>query len=89
MGLDNGIVVRNAKNKYKGIKDFWGDIDAGNDIEVAYWRKCWGIRDSIIKELKVNGDGEFKLNKDNILAIINILVYFFDEKIWNNEANSI
>ena len=32
MGLDNGIVVRNAKNKYKGIKDFWDGIDARNDI---------------------------------------------------------
>ena len=65
------------------------NVNNKENYEICYWRKCWGIRDAIIKELKVNGNGEFKLNKDNISAIINILVYFFDEKIWDNEANSI
>lgn len=90
IGLDNGIIII---GKYNELAKIFGPdpLNANNkeNYEICYWRKCWGIRDAIIKELKVNGNGEFKLSKDNILAIINILVYFFDEKIWNNEADSI
>lgn len=65
------------------------NFESTDTYEICYWRKCWGIRNAIIKWLKVDGDGDFKLNKQDILAIIYILTYFFDEKVWDKEADSI
>lgn len=91
MGLDNGIVVRNAKNKYKGIKYFWEDIYTGNDIEVAYWRKCWGIRNQILTVLNENlgGGGNYKLGLDELKYVIKLLKAFTKREYWDEYADSI
>ena len=54
MGLDNGIIV---KNKYKELleelgPDNWGKYKSkdDDDYDLCYWRKCWGIRNAIIKK---------------------------------------
>lgn len=39
MGLDLTIYLR-AKNK---------ETNANYDIEIAYWRKCWSLRDELLK----------------------------------------
>ena len=91
IGLDNGIIVRNAKNKYKGIKDFWGGIDAGNDIEVAYWRKCWGIRNQILTVLNkdLEGGGDYRLGLVELKYVIKLLKEFTIREYWNEYADSI
>lgn len=91
MGLDNGIVVRNGKNKNKRIKDIWEGIDSGNDIEVAYWRKCWGIRDQILTVLGENleGEGEYILSAFDLKYIIKLLKEFTNRSYWNQYADSI
>ena len=78
MGLDNGIVVRNAKGKYKGLEDFWNGMDFGNDIEVAYWRKCWGIRNQILTVLNkdLEGGGDYRLDAVELECIIKLLKEF-------------
>ena len=70
-------------------------------VEVAYWRKCWGIRDAIVNKLhlpiesedyKLNAkfeNGDYKLNVEDIAAIIKILKPFFSEDYWNEYADSI
>ena len=91
IGLDNGIIVRNAKNKYKGIKDFWDGIDAGNDIVVAYWRKCWGIRDQILTVLNedLEGGRDYKLGLDELEYVIKLLKEFTKREYWDEYADSI
>ena len=91
MGLDNGIVVRNGKNKNKRIKDIWEGIDSGSDIEVAYWRKCWGIRDQILTVLNENleGEGEYILSALDLKYIIKLLKEFTNRSYWNQYADSI
>lgn len=81
MGLDNGIIVR-------------GDLPTKEDdvpstlelhthsIEVAYWRKHWGLRDKILEVLRRNYerysqetqvDYEWKLNHHDIQDIIDLV----------------
>ena len=91
MGLDNGIVVRNAKNKYKGRKDFWDCIETENGIEVAYWRKCWGIRNQILTVLNkdLEGGGDYRLGLDELKYVIKLLKNFTIREYWNEYADSI
>lgn len=91
MGLDNGIIVRNAKNKYKGIKDFWEDIDSGGSIQVAYWRKCWGIRNQILTVLNkdLEGGRDYKLDALELEFVIKLLKEFTKREYWDKYANSI
>ena len=91
MGLDNGIIVHNAKNKYKGIKDFWKDIDSRDDIEVAYWRKCWGIRNQILTVLNkdLEGGEDYKLNAIELKFVIKLLKEFTKRGYWDEYADSI
>lgn len=91
MGLDNGIVVRNGKGRNLRVKDYWDGIDAGNDIEVAYWRKCWGIRDEILEVLgaDIDGGGDYKLDLDKMRDVITVLKKFTKRDYWNENADSI
>jgi hypothetical protein len=60
MGLDNGIVVKNLdrNNIPNFIKlPFGWDLEKDH-IEIAYWRKCWGIRNDILDILHGSFKGE-------------------------------
>lgn len=91
MGLDNGIVVRKGKGRNPRVKDYWDGIDAGDDIEVAYWRKCWGIRDEILEVLgaDIDGGGDYKLDLDKMRDVITVLKKFTKRDYWNENADSI
>lgn len=79
MGLDNGIIVRMH--------------EPAEEEEICYWRKCWGLRDSIIEMLTKNGrdvvQKEVSIDVDDIINIVNILQQFDDEDYWVEHGDSI
>ena len=93
MGLDNGIMIRKMpENRIAEIPNFLNmEIYGNNDVEIAYWRKCWGIRNDIINKLHlpIEGEGSFKLDKEDISAIIKILTKYFSREYWEENADSI
>ena len=87
MGLDNGIIVRNIKKE-----DIPSSIDRfGIGNEFAYWRKCWGIRDNILRILDVDlkGEGNYILDREKLKKVIEELERFTDEEYWNKYAESV
>jgi hypothetical protein len=79
MGLDNGICIkRNEKsmNIYDKIKRFEDDYDKDHryDFEVAYWRKCWNVRNLILRLLPIGeSEWEFPITREDVSKIIDTL----------------
>lgn len=101
MGLDNGIIVKtnNEKlnKKLKGFKTAYPWIEESTEdkkIEVAYWRKCWNIRNLILNELKKTkgeipqNDSQTSLLTEDIDNIIKILKSL-NKKNWEDYGSSI
>ena len=96
MGLDNGIIVksRNAKNFQMKFPSFiktmsWLDLTNAT-VEVAYWRKTWGIRDKILDILGGENDsGEYEITQSQLFKIIKMLKKFLHEDYWIKNAHSI
>lgn len=79
MGLDNGInIERNDKSMsiYDTIKRFEQNYDHDHkyNFEVAYWRKCWNVRNMILRLLPA-GESEWKfpITREDIPEIIDAL----------------
>lgn len=97
MGLDNGIYIKkNDLTKSINIEErFSTSYDTDNSVDVTYWRKCWGLRNDIIKYLCNKYDvneydiGTFKLDIDDINKIISIISSWRNKKKWDSESNSI
>lgn len=70
MGLDNGIKVKNITKEDRlkyGISIPYNETDD----DICYWRKCWNIRNVIIKILHLGEEGGFyKFDPEDIPAII-------------------
>lgn len=87
MGLDNGVCVRGVTRDElpKLIKYPFSD-DYGGDVEIAYWRKCWDLRDMFLQEAYPNRDPQtyhFKMGLEEIKILIGVINYFFDNpKEW-------
>ncbi len=92
MGLDNGIMLKGAtKEDLATCPCFTWDDDNKEEQEMAYWRKCWGIRAVILKVLHVDskGDGEFPVDPEDIPAILRGIKPFFSKEYWDDNAESI
>ena len=88
MGLDNGIIIKNLP-----VEDYiyFRDIDVyeeDNEVEICYWRKCWNVRDAILKILKTEVDNKYIIKPEDIPAIIRKLEDFLIPSNWE-EGNSI
>lgn len=88
MGLDNGIELRTHKETLH---------HRSNNIEICYFRKCWGIRDEILGILKDNhsnynfseiGGGMYDLDSKDVKNIKKIIKRFLDEDYFNDYADS-
>ena len=70
MGLDNGIYIKGYRKKPFYVKD---DLyDQSNQIDLAYWRKYWGLRNDIINIIYENyygNDSEVLLSENQIKKI--------------------
>lgn len=92
MGLDNGIVIKDIDKidliipkKIRNTYYLRG--------EVAYWRKCWGIREAILNVLNSTGasweEWEFEVNREQLKNIIVEMKKFTKRKYWEQYADSI
>lgn len=94
MGLDNGIEIkRNEKsmNIYNKLKKFELSYDEENklDFEVAYYRKCWNIRNIIASCIGgLNDNLETPIERVHIPKIISALKSLNKEN-WEDEGDSI
>ena len=97
MGLDNGFIV--TSNKRKITRDmlpscldypFDSKYDDDKGPEIIYWRKNWGLRNQIVHLCRTNDDFYYIIDDvKQVEDIIKIITYFLDEKIWDNEGQSI
>ena len=90
MGLDNGFICKNIKCDEipSYVRLPWDCRD--EDVEIAYFRKCWGIRGEIIRLLHVKDD-EYKIpvEKEDIIPIVKILMKYLDREYYDENADSI
>ena len=91
MGLDNGITIC-KKNLNSSI--ILNESFIPSDYEVCYWRKCWGIRNDIIGYLlethkKQEDLYEYELTLEDLQAIYNILLSWYNKKKWKTYGRSI
>lgn len=97
MGLDNGIVIRHKEGKPIFIpkKYYNSKYTIGDNLhyEVAYWRKCWGIRkaiiDTVLPEPGTYDSYDIALDEFDIKAIIKELKKFTKQAYWDRYADSI
>ena len=97
MGLDNGIVIRHREGKpiYIPKRYYNNKYCVGDNLhyEVAYWRKCWGIRNAIIDTVLPEPDTydsyDIVLDEFDMKAIIKELKKFTKEAYWDRYADSI
>ena len=85
MGLDNGIQIRRRDNLPNCALCFDNEWSKkyGYDLEVAYWRKCWNVRDVIFDVLRGGdeNDSVIDVTREEVLEIIERLendFHYFD-----------
>lgn len=93
MGLDNGIYLQGVKREQVKLPWFVSlpfDSDRDNEVDICYWRKCWGIRSKIKSILHMSDDDyEYEIEEDDIPALVRMLEEFLDEEYWDQFADSI
>ena len=91
MGLDNGLYAKGIKKLPRKIRDNWEGIDTNGKIELAYWRKCWGIRNEILDALDVDrqGGGTYLVSREKLKEVIDVLKKFTNKEYWEDNADSI
>ena len=91
MGLDNGFICKNIKRDEipSWVKLPWDLKD--KDIEIAYFRKCWGIRNEILAKLHCikDNDSRTPVESEDILPIVKILMQYLDKEYYDDNADSI
>lgn len=98
MGLDNGIILEVPKY-VKVENDFYFkelEKNEGNSndeftcYDIAYWRKCWGIRDVIITTFHFDKNGGHSdLEKEDLPKLIKVLSKFLLKDYFDENADSI
>ena len=89
MGLDNGIIIKEKNMEKSPIPKRLQD--KYDTFEIAYWRKCWGIRKYMIGFFtKKYGDPrQTRIDVSDLPMIIYIMKQFTKRKFWEEEADSI
>lgn len=90
MGLENGVAIKNKSREQ--ISFFWPFRFLHNengDVDVCYWRKCWGIREHTLLHIIGTNDegGEYKVNAKQVGAIRKLIKSFLGQPDWW-ESNS-
>lgn len=97
MGLDNGFVVMSNKRTLtredlpKGIIYPFNE-DWEEEPEIVYWRKNLGLRNAVLDSIDGQGrdNYHYEINTpEQILEIVHVIFSFMDEKVWEEEGQSI
>lgn len=99
MGLDNGFVVRSQHRKITrdmlptNLK-YPYDKNYGEDIEIIYWRKNWGLRNAVLDLLgsRINNDDEYEYlieTPSQVFDVMQVILSFMDKEKWEMEGQSI
>lgn len=57
-----------------------------------YWRKCWGLRGAVLDIISEHDSENYCYQIDTpeqIFKIVNVIFGFMDEKVWEDEGDSI
>ena len=88
MGLDNGFILKKVDKTT--IPKFVTYSEYEDEIEVVYWRKCWGLRNAVLNVLHASSDKfEFQVEAEDIPAILRAIYPFFSEEYWEEHGESI
>lgn len=89
MGLDNGIILYCSDEDYSKFP-YPDNAELGRKYKhIAYWRKCWNIRNDIIRELHYTDGDISNINLEDIPKIIRVLKPYLNETYWNENDDSI
>lgn len=94
MGLDNGMAIRFRQGKEPKwakrlcVLDDRPKGEFGRELELAYWRKCWNVREVVLGELAKMGrrhddDYEYCLSADELHEICKALGKVLNKKDWD------
>jgi len=91
MGLDNGFIMEIPRTEIPSFLNLPWDFPDSGDVEIAYWRKCWGVRELILSVLHPSKEGyEYIVESEDLNAILNKLIdKCFNKEWWENEGDSI
>lgn len=66
--------------------------DYGDNVEIVYWRKNWGLRYGVLDILGKRFEDEYKYEIDKpetVESIIELIAIFLDPEKWENDGQSI
>lgn len=91
MGLDNGFVVKGMRREdVPGFVLLPFTDDGKEDLDLCYWRKCWGLRGEINSVLHLPGDmWECDVDREDLPAVMSVLKRYMSPVYWEENANSI
>ena len=99
IGLDNGIYVKSNKRIITREQLPNGIIypfneDYEGSVEIAYWRKCWGLRNDIMNTFgwraRPSDEWEFEISTPaQVIDLITLIAKWLDKERWEDEGDSI
>lgn len=91
MGLDNGFTLRNVdKTTIPKFIRYNDSYMPENEVELVYWRKCWGLRKVVMSVLHMwDQDYCKQVEAEDIPAILRELYPFLSKEYWEENADSI
>ena len=97
MGLDNGIYVRSAHRKITRamlpeelVYPF--DKDYSDGVEILYWRKNWGLRNTVVYTFPTMPGAEYNYiieTPQEVFDLIHIIISFMNKETWEEDGDSI
>ena len=93
MGLDNGIVIKRRTDLPAAAFAYFDEewrAKNNYDLEIAYWRKCWNIRNIIFDLLNIEdfNDSQTAMTIEDVDAVIAALCKI-NKKNWLEYGSTI
>ena len=94
MGLDNGIVAigLTRDNIPSFVQLPFSKDQTPDEIDITYWRKCWGLRGDILDVLHASYQEDtchISVDTEDIPAIVREMQKYCSKEYWDENANSI